>query len=166
MTDRYSDLNQHAALYTAARKYPGGIEELAIEMDMTPAMVYNKLRPRVLSHYPSFEEVSKVIECLQEAEVPEADLPIQAFCWRHGYAAVKLGTGSSLANGGLLQMICSSMTKEGEVASAISSALSDDWISPEEQEKIELAIRAAVQGLLELGKRLQERRSAPRGGAK
>ncbi|WP_025041009.1 phage regulatory CII family protein [Nitrosospira briensis] len=164
MTHRYSDINQHDALYKAARKYPGGIESLYKRLDLpSAARLYNKLRPGVESDYTGFEEVSLIIENLQEAGKDEAaGLPIQAFCWRHGYAAVKLPPAEHVSNGELLQMICKVMAEEGEVAAAISTALSDNWISPPEQEKIELAIRRAVQGLLELEKRVHERRRAPR----
>lgn len=162
MTYRYSDINQHDALYKAARKYPGGVEALAGRMHLTSAVLYNKLRPGVDTHHTNFEEVSEIIENLQETKVAEADLPVQAFCWRHGFAAVKLSVDEPATSGELLKMICKVMQDEGEVAAAISTALSDDWISPEEQERIELTIRHAVQGLLELEKRVHERRRTPR----
>jgi hypothetical protein len=163
VTYRYSDINQHDALYKAARKYPGGIEALAPRMGLTPPVLYNKLRPGVETHHTAFEEVSEVIELLQEANKHDAaELPIQAFNWRHGYVGVKLPDTEHVSNGELLKMICKVMSEEGEVATAISTALSDDWISPPEQEKIELSIRRAVQGLLELEKRVHERRQAPR----
>lgn len=162
MTYRYSEINQHDALYLAARKYPGGVEALAQRMHLSSAVLYSKLRPGVSTHHLNFEEVSEVIENLQETKVAEAALPIQAFCWRHGHVAVKLPPAEHVSNGELLQMICKVMAEEGEVASAISTALSDNWISPPEQEKIELAIRRAVQGLLELEKRVHERRRTPR----
>lgn len=164
MTYRYSEINQHDALYKAARKYPGGIELLYKRLGLTSsARLYNKLRPGIEDAAMEFEEVSQVIEYLQEAGKEEAaELPIQAFNWRHGYVAVKLPATEHVSNGELLKMICKVMSEEGEVASAISTALSDDWISPSEQEKIELSIRRAVQGLLELEKRVHERRRAPR----
>lgn len=164
MTYRYSDINQHDALYKAARKYPGGVESLAQKIGQpSAAYLYNKLRPGVDTHHTHFEEVSEVIESLQEVGKGDvAELPIQAFCWRHGYVAVKLPADKPAGSGELLKMICKVVADEGQVAGAISTALSDDWISPEEQEQIELTIRRAVQGLLELEKQLHERRRAPR----
>jgi hypothetical protein len=164
VTYRYSDINQHDALYKAARKYPGGIEALAPRMNLTSAVLYSKLRPGVETHHTAFEEVSEVIELLQEANKDEAaELPIQAFNWRHGYVGVKLPAIEHVSSGELLKMICKLMAEEGEVASAISAAISDNWISPDEQEKIEVSIRRAVQTLLVLGMRVHEKRSAPRG---
>ncbi|PTR17480.1 hypothetical protein C8R31_101644 [Nitrosospira sp. Nsp2] len=164
MTYRYSDINQHDALYKAARTYPGGVEALARRMAQpSAAVLYNKLRPGVDTHHTQFEEVSEVIESLQEVGKGDAaELPIQAFCWRHGYVAVKLPAERPAAGGELLRMICNVVADEGQVAGTIATALSDNWISPQEQEQIELTIRRAVQGLLELEKQLHERRQAPR----
>jgi hypothetical protein len=164
VTYRYSDINQHDALYKAARKYPGGVEALAQKIgQQSAAILYNKLRPGVDTHHTNFEEVSEVIESLQEAGKQDAaELPIQAFCWRHGYVAVKLPSSRPAGSGELLKMVCQVVADEGQVAGAISTALSDNWISPAEQELIETTIRRAVQDLLELEKRLHERRQAPR----
>ena len=47
MTRRYSDTNQHDALYKVARAYPGGLEALAARMGMSVNVLRNKLAPGI-----------------------------------------------------------------------------------------------------------------------
>ena len=72
MTRRYSDMNQHDALYKVARAYPGGLEALAAAMKMSVNVLRNKLAPGIETHYPSFEEVSEIVALCQEAGMKDA----------------------------------------------------------------------------------------------
>jgi hypothetical protein len=47
MTRKYSDMNQHDALYKVARAYPGGLEALALRMDISVNVLRNKLAPEL-----------------------------------------------------------------------------------------------------------------------
>ena len=69
MTRKYLDMNQHDALYKVARNYPGGIEALAQAMGISANVLRNKLAPTIASHYPSFEEVSAVVDLCHRAGV-------------------------------------------------------------------------------------------------
>ncbi|MGC5830142.1 phage regulatory CII family protein [Ralstonia pseudosolanacearum] len=90
MRHQYSDIDQHDVLYSVARAYPGGIAALAPRMGMTAPVLRNKLRPGVDTHYMSFEQVSLLLELVDEAKVANAKLPIRAFCWRHGMVALDI----------------------------------------------------------------------------
>ena len=91
MTLRYSDLNQHDALYNIARDYPGGIEGLYPRIGISSKSVaYAKLAPGTTTHQTSFEEASRVIEACVQARMPDALAPVHAFCWRHGMVAFEL----------------------------------------------------------------------------
>ena len=78
MTRRYSDMNQHDALYKIARSYPGGLDALAEKMDISTNVLRNKLAPHIESHYPSFEELSTIVELCAEAGVKDALMPLHA----------------------------------------------------------------------------------------
>lgn len=78
MTRKYLDMNQHDALYKVARSYPGGIDALAQAMGISVNVLRNKLAPTIASHYPSFEEVSAVVELCHQAGVADAHLPLHA----------------------------------------------------------------------------------------
>ena len=84
MTRRYFDMNQHDALYTVARKYPGGVDALARALDMSPNVLRNKLAPTISSHHVTFEEVSLIVDCCHKAGVGDAHLPLHALLVRHG----------------------------------------------------------------------------------
>ncbi len=72
MTRKYLDMNQHDALYSVARRYPGGLELLAKDIGMSANVLRNKLSPTITTHYPSFEEVSIIVEHCHKAGVAEA----------------------------------------------------------------------------------------------
>jgi hypothetical protein len=94
MSYEYSDVDQHEALYSLARRYPGNIDALAQAMgrrqgkQVSPNVLRNKLRPGIDSHILGAEEFSLVVELCEEAGVECAKGPVQALCWRHGLVAV------------------------------------------------------------------------------
>ncbi len=158
MTLRYSDTNQHDALYLIARAYPGGIEALAQRMGKTASVLYNKLRPGVVTHYPSFEEVSEIVELCAAAGVPNATLPIEALCQRHNLVAFTFPTLNHLTDDDLTQSVCKAMQELGDVTGAIAGALADDGrISMRELDAIEREIQQALGAIGALRERVRSR---------
>lgn len=147
MTRRYLDMNQHDALYTVARKYPGGIDALARELDMSANVLRNKLSPTIASHYPSFEEVSLIVECCHNAGVQDAHLPLHALLVRHGMAAFVVPQPEQARQDDLSQTVCRVMSDVGAVAEAVSSALLDGTVTPVEADLIERKFHAALSAL-------------------
>lgn len=156
MTLRYSDTNQHDALYKIARAYPGGIEALAARMGKTANVLYNKLRPGSLTHHASFEEVSEIIELCEQAGVPNARLPLEAMCQRHNMVTFPFPGIDHLSDDDLTRAVCCAMAELGDVAGAISSSLSDDGeISLIELDRIEKEIQQALGAIGSLRERLR-----------
>lgn len=147
MTRRYLDMNQHDALYTVARKYPGGVDALARELDMSPNVLRNKLSPTISSHYPSFEEVSLIVECCHKAGVNDAHLPLHALLVRHGMAAFVVPLPEQVQGDDLSQTVCRVMSEVGAVAEAVSSALIDGVVTPAEADLIEREFHSALSAL-------------------
>ena len=147
MTRRYLDMNQHDALYTVARKYPGGIDALARELGMSANVLRNKLSPTIGSHYPSFEEVSLIVECCHKAGVPDAHLPLHALLVRHGMAAFVVPQPEAARQDDLSQTVCRVMSDVGAVAEAVSTALLDGTVTPAEADLIERKFHAALSAL-------------------
>jgi hypothetical protein len=144
MTRRYLDMNQHDALYTVARKFPGGLDALARELDMSVNVLRNKLSPTIASHYPSFEEVSQIVECCHKAGVQDAHLPLHALLVRHGMAAFIVPQPESARQDDLSQTVCRVMSEVGAVAEAVSGALLDGIITPAEADLIERKFQSAL----------------------
>jgi hypothetical protein len=147
MTRRYLDMNQHDALYTVARKYPGGLEALARALDMSVNVLRNKLAPTIASHYPSFEEVSLIVERCHQAGVPDAHLPLHALLVRHGMAAFVVPQPEAARQDDLSQTVCRVMSEVGAVAEAVSSALIDGKVTSAEADLIERKFHSALSAL-------------------
>ncbi len=147
MTRRYLDMNQHDALYTVARKYPGGLEALARELDISVNVLRNKLAPTIASHYPSFEEVSLIVERCHAAGVPDAHLPLHALLVRHGMAAFVVPQPEAARQDDLSQTVCRVMSEVGAVAEAVSSALIDGKVTEAEADLIERKFHSALSAL-------------------
>ncbi|QJE00997.1 hypothetical protein HH212_13940 [Massilia forsythiae] len=147
MTRRYLDMNQHDALYTVARKFPGGIDALARALDMSPNVLRNKLSPSIASHYPSFEEVSLIVERCHAAGLPDAHLPLHALLVRHGMAAFTVPQPQRARQDDLSQTVCRVMSDVGAVAEAVSGALADGNVTEAEADLIERKFHAALSAL-------------------
>ena len=155
MTRKYSDMNQHDALYTVARAYPGGIEALSQCMGISVNVLRNKLSPTIASHYPSFEEVSAIIELCRKAGVKDALLPLHALLTRHGMAAFVVPVPEQVAQDDLSQTVCRVMSQVGDVAEAVSQSLLDGKITPSEADLIEREFHDALSALGEWRARIR-----------
>jgi hypothetical protein len=147
MTRRYSDMNQHDALYKIARAYPGGIDDLAAKMNISANVLRNKLAPGITSHYASFEEASQIIDLCQKAGVKESLLPLHALMARHGMAAFVVPEPSQISEDDLSQTVCRVMSQVGDVAEAVSEAMEDGIITEHEADLIEREFQGALAAL-------------------
>ena len=155
MTRRYSDMNQHDALYKIARAYPGGIDALALKLNISANVLRNKLAPGIATHYPSFEEVSVIIHACHEAGIKEALLPLHAMLSRHGMAAFVVPEPEQVNNDDLSQTVCRVMSQVGNVAEAVSEALIDNVITEREADLIEREFQGALTALGEWRARIR-----------
>lgn len=147
MTRKYLDMNQHDALYKVARNYPGGVDALAQCMGISVNVLRNKLSPTISSHYPSFEEVSTIVELCQKENMADALLPLHALLVRHGMAAFVVPQPSPAQTDDLSQTVCRVMSEVGAVAEAVSDALRDGVVTAVEADLIEREFHAALSAL-------------------
>jgi hypothetical protein len=160
MTRKYLDMNQHDALYTVARRFPGGLEVLAKDIGMSVNVLRNKLSPTIASHYPSFEEVSIIVEHCHKAGVNDAHLPLHAMLARHGMAAFIVPQPEQAARDDLSQTVCRVMSEVGAVAEAVSTALLDGVVTTTEADLIEREFHSALSALGEWRARLRMKTDA------
>ena len=160
MTRRYSDMNQHDALYKVARAYPGGLEALASKLDISVNVLRNKLAPGIETHYPSFEELSQIVECCDAAGVTDAHLPLHALLGRHGLAAFVIPEPGQIKDDDLSRTVCRVMSQVGDVAEAVSTALLDGVITDTEADLIEREFQAALTVLGEWRARIRAHRQS------
>lgn len=155
MTRRYSEMNQHDALYKVARAFPGGLEALAAELKVSVNVLRNKLAPGIDTHYPSFEEVSMIVAQCQKAGVKDALLPLHAMLGRHGMAAFLVPEPDTISDDDLSQTVCRVMSQVGGVAEAVSDALMDGVITNIEADLIEKEFQGALTALGEWRARIR-----------
>ncbi|MBX9899902.1 MAG: hypothetical protein K2Y28_03875 [Burkholderiaceae bacterium] len=155
MTRRYSEMNQHDALYKVARAFPGGLEALAAELKISVNVLRNKLAPGIDTHYPSFEEVSMIVAQCQKAGVKDALLPLHAMLGRHGMAAFLVPEPDTISDDDLSQTVCRVMSQVGGVAEAVSDALMDGVITNIEADLIEKEFQGALTALGEWRARIR-----------
>jgi hypothetical protein len=148
-------MNQHDALYKVARSYPGGIEALAQCMGISVNVLRNKLAPTIASHYPSFEEVSAIVDLCHQAGVADAHLPLHALLVRHGMAAFVVPQPGQIGDDDLSQTVCKVMSQVGAVAEAVSTALMDGKVTQAEADLIEREFQGALSALGEWRARLR-----------
>ncbi|MFZ6815078.1 phage regulatory CII family protein [Undibacterium sp. Rencai35W] len=155
MTRKYSDMNQHDALYKVARAYPGGLEALAARLEVSVNVLRNKLAPGIESHYPSFEELSQIVELCRQAGVKDALLPLHALLGRHGMAAFVVPEPDQISDDDLSQTVCRVMSQVGSVAEVVSDALMDGVITVAEADLIEREFQGALTALGEWRARIR-----------
>lgn len=153
-------MNQHDALYTVARRYPGGLEMLAKDLGISVNVLRNKLSPTIASHYASFEEVSIIVEHCHKAGVSDAHLPLHAMLARHGMAAFIVPQPEQVARDDLSQTVCRVMSEVGAVAEAVSGALLDGVVTTTEADLIEREFHSALSALGEWRARLRMKTGA------
>jgi hypothetical protein len=160
MTRKYSDMNQHDALYKVARAYPGGLEALAQRLQISVNVLRNKLAPGIESHYPSFEELSLIIEHCHQAGVKDALLPLHALLSRHGMAAFLVPEPELTNTDDLSQTVCRVMSQVGNVAEAVSNSLMDGVITASEADLIEKEFQGALTAMGEWRARIRNHHKA------
>lgn len=165
MTCEYSDMNMHDALYNSARDFPGGIEALAVRMStpsvrVSPNVLRNKLRPTIDTHHTHFEEVSRIIELLEESRVPTAFVPLHAFCWRHRHVAFQLPEGD-VDSDTLLKQVVDVIGDQGDLVNSISGALAThNDIDRDEFSRIDQNIMACINALVVLREKVEAKHKA------
>lgn len=160
MTSRYSDMNQHDALYKTACAYPGGLEALAHRMGRSVNVLRNKLRPAIDTHHTSFEEVSEVLEICEDGGVKDCFQSLHAFNHRHGHVAFPVMATDHLTDQELSQTMGRVMMEVGEVAAKILECDADNSISDGDLEKIEKEFQEAMGALGEWRDRVRAKHAA------
>lgn len=166
MTYRYTNMNQHDALYKVARKYLGGIEALACRMGILVATLYKKLRPAVETHHVTFEEATEIMEHLDEAHVPDAFAPLHAMCWRLGHVAFQMPKAEQDPDD-LLKQLVDVMSADGVLATLLNKALATDGdINNQEFDEIDQALMESIMALVVLRQKVVQKHEADKQAAR
>jgi hypothetical protein len=160
---RYLEMNQHDALYRAARKYPGGVEIIAHRMDKSANVLRNKLRPDIHSHHVTFEEATEILELCHAANVKDALQAAHAFNARLGLVAFAAPALTETSDEALLETVYKVMKQIGAVAQSVAGALEDKKITHAELDEIEKSFGQGMSALGEWRERVRARAEADSG---
>lgn len=157
MTLRYSSMNPADALYTIARAYPGGIEALALRLQMSPNVLRNKLRPNIDTHHVTSEEESLIMELCEEAGVKDPLMPLVAKNWRHRMMAFPIPAVDTMSDHDLTEALCRAMKEFSDLATTASLAIADKKVTLAELDAIEKEAQEALAATAELRERMRKR---------
>lgn len=157
MTKAYSQMSALDALYTAARRYPGSVEAMALRLNKSPEVLRKKLQPDVESHHITLSEALDIIELLDGTVPDAADLAIGSIAWRLDRAMVRLPKCDSSVDE-LLQQVLVIFAEEGKLSQDISVALSNDGkIDARELDMIEADLSHSIEALMSLRDKVREK---------
>lgn len=151
MTKSYQNMNQHDALYSLARAFPGGIEALAHRLSTpekteSPNVLRNRLRPDIHTHHAPFEMVSEIIELAEGANVPNCFAPLHALCWRHGHVAYQMPVVEPDGDA-LLHQVVEVMSEHGHLVNSLRKALADEVLTSSEWDEVSREIEESCVAL-------------------
>lgn len=165
MTCRLSETNVLDATYSLAKRYPGGVEDLAARLSKKPSAstLYNKLRRAVATHALGLDEFSEIIDSCEQANVIDPFAPLHALCWRHRHVAVLVPLIGEEGADDLVTLVCDMVREQGDVAAKIQAALANDHhIDAGEFDAIEKEFSDAIGAVAALREKVRSMHQAAR----
>lgn len=159
MTSQLNKLNPLDALKLSCNDYPGGVEALAARLGMSVPVLRNKLSHGVATHHVHYpDQISLILDYLQDAKVTDWDASIHAFAYRFGFILVQVpSTDSEVSSDDLALLLCKMMSEIGDVARAISQAFANDTqVSSREFERFDIEVREAMTVITTLREKMRE----------
>lgn len=159
MTCELNKLNPLDSLKLSCNHYPGGVEALSARVGMNTAVLRNKLSHGVSTHHVNYpDQVSSILDCLQEAKVDAWDATIHAFAYRHGFVLVDIPRADSgFTSDELATIVCKLISQIGEVAKSISRAFANDTqVSSREFVRFDSEVKEALTVIAVLREKMRE----------
>lgn len=145
------------ALYGAAKRYPGGIEQLAADMDMPKSTLYGKLRGE--KGYPlGIDEAMEILDFARGKHVSGWEKALHVMCYRLDHLAVPVPRAMRDGSAEGLREVSQMMKEVADIAQALSDATdahSEDGkqVSQQEFQKIDRACAEAMEKIAETRER-------------
>ncbi len=161
---------RRGALLSAAREYPGGIRQLAADMDMPESTLYAKLRGE--KGYPiGFEdEIDDVLGFLRSRDVTGWDRCIHIFCHAHDHLAIPIPRALKDGSTEGLRQVSQMLQEVAVIAREMSDSLDQNkadgqLINSKEMKRVEAACDEAMEKIAETREwcRVQHRAAKSKG---
>jgi hypothetical protein len=116
------------AAHKTVHDYPGGSQSLGPRIDMSPAILRNKVNPNNETHHLTLAEADEIMSVTGDHRI------LHALAAQHGYVLQK--ADEVTAGASLLQVLLSANAAEGNFDSVLQEALADGKITPNEMKAI------------------------------
>jgi hypothetical protein len=121
-------MNLIDAAHKTVHDYPGGSQSLGPRIDMSPAVLRNKVNPNNDTHHLTLAEASEIMSVTGDHRI------LHALAAEHGYVLQK--AENTTTEGTILQLLLRANAAEGDLDKALNDALADGRLTQNELKEV------------------------------
>lgn len=130
-------MNLSDAIYKTVHSAIGGLEALAVRMNIRTQIMRNKANPNSGANYFSPAELDMLLALTGDHSI------LHALAQNHGYVCVKIETELAPSDMAIIEMLAKLVSSTGDVGTELYAALADGVVEAHEVERVaEVAYRA------------------------
>lgn len=142
------------ALYSAVKKYPGGVRQMAADLDMPESTLYAQLRGEKGYPIDCHDGLNEMLNFLRSREVPGWSRWLQVFCHQHDHLVVPIPRAMREGDVDGLQQVSEMMREVSEIAQELAAAqdkrkAGGELITSTEMKRIDVACDEAMEKIAE-----------------
>ncbi len=142
-------MNTADAAYHTVHDYPGGSESLGPRVDISAAVLRNKVNPNNSTHHLTFSEAQRITAMTGDHRM------LQAWAHAEGYLLVKApAAGADSSDAAVLEQVASMLMDQGQFAASINAALADGDVNQAEMQEIAAAARKFMTSIVNIKQRM------------
>ncbi len=144
-------MNVADAAHAVVHDFPGGSESLAPRLDMSAAILRNKVNPTNTTHHLTLREAVRVTQLTGDDRILRA---AASECER---VVLELPTAddTDASDMAVLELVAAVWAKQGDLGTAIHQAFADGVLTPQEYAGIKNAVHRAQTKLTALLRRIE-----------
>ncbi len=142
-------MNTADAAYHVVHDYPGGSESLGPRVDISAAVLRNKVNPNNSTHHLTLAEAVRI------NDVTDDDRILRAWAHQRGYLLVKAPAGSGDSDMSVLEKVAAFMFASGMFGKEIHDSLADGGVDRSEFARVKAAGNAVMSEVAETIQRMK-----------
>lgn len=142
-------MNTADAAYHTVHDYPGGSESLGPRVDISAAVLRNKVNPNNTTHHLTLAEAQRIAAMTGDHRM------LQAWAHAEGYLLVKApAAGAESSDAAVLEQVASMLMDQGQFAASINAALADGDVNQAEMQEITAAAQKFMTSIVNIKQRM------------
>jgi len=121
-------MNLIDAAHKTVHDYPGGSQSLGPRIDMSPAVLRNKVNPNNDTHHLTLAEASEIMAVTDDHRI------LHALATQHGFVLQKADLATT--EGTVLQLLLRANAAEGDLDRELNDALADGRLTQNELKRV------------------------------